>query len=345
MKRKKSIHDIAKELNVSATTISFVMNGKAEEKRISTEVKERIEKYIRKINYEPNVIAKSLRTGKSKILAMLVEDISDPFFSSIARNVEVGINKHHYKLFFASTENDTEKTKSLIKIFRDRQVDGFIIAPPPGIEKEVKELLKDHYPIVLFDRHFPELKSPTILIDNYDGARMAVDHLINNGFSKIAFVTLNSEQSQMQARLDGYYHALRTKKLPTFLLKVSYKDIEDVKQTKMAQFFKKQSKLDAIVFATNYLAIAGLQALKDLKLSVPGQRAVVGFDDNTHFSLFSPSVTAIAQPVEKIAAAIVDKMLLSLLGKQENAKPEPVLLAVSIVERESSRKSTVKMAI
>lgn len=342
MKRNKSIHDIAKELGVSATTVSFVVNGKAEEKRISKQVQERIEKYIKKINYQPNVLAQSLRTGKSKIIAMLVEDISDPFFSSIARNVEVGIHKHEYKLFFASTENNTEKTKSLIKVFKDRQVDGFIIAPPPGIENEVRELLHNNYPTILFDRHFPEIPSHTVLIDNYKGAKMAVEHLIKNGYSKIAFVTLDSTQSQMQARLKGYHDTVKTNRLPSFLLKISYKDIEDIKQNKITQFFKKYPKIDAIVFATNYLAIAGLQALKELSLNVPNDKAVVGFDDNTHFSLFSPSVTAVAQPVEDIAAAIVDGLMGCLVNKDEKKKPGTVLLPVKMIVRESSKKTNTR---
>ena len=129
-----SIHDIAKELNLSATTISFVLNGKADEKKISEDVQRRVSDYIKKVGYQSNLIAKSLRTGKTNIIGMLVEDISDPFFSSISRGVETIAYNHKYKIFFASTENDTEKTKALIKVFRERQVDGYIIAPPPAIK-------------------------------------------------------------------------------------------------------------------------------------------------------------------------------------------------------------------
>ena len=112
-----SIHDIATHLKVSASTVSFVLNGKAEEMRISDAVAEKIKKYAEEVSYRPNLIAKSLRTGKSKIIGMMVEDISDPFFASIARGIERIAYQQGYKIFFASTENKTSKAKELVKVF------------------------------------------------------------------------------------------------------------------------------------------------------------------------------------------------------------------------------------
>ena len=140
---------MARELNLSATTISFVINGKAAEKRISNDVKERVLAYVKETGYQTNMVAKSLRTGKTKIIGMLVEDISDPFFSSIARVVEEKAYKLGYKIFNSSTENDTIRARDLIKVFRERQVDGYIIAPSPGIEEEIQQLVDDNFPVVL----------------------------------------------------------------------------------------------------------------------------------------------------------------------------------------------------
>ena len=133
MKKKVSIHDIAKQLNVSAATVSFVLNGKATEKRISGEMEQRILKHVKQLGYRPNRVAKSLRTGKSKIIGMLVEGIADPFFAAIARNVEEQAYKLDYKIFYASTENETRIAKEILGAFRDTQVDGYIIVPPPGL--------------------------------------------------------------------------------------------------------------------------------------------------------------------------------------------------------------------
>lgn len=343
MRKKVSIHDIAKELKVSATTISFVLNGKAQEKRISEEVKKKILDYVKKVGYSPNQVAKSLRTGKTNIIGMLVEDISDPFFSSISRGIESIAYKHHYKIFFASTENDTEKTKALIKVFRDRQVDGYIIAPAPGIEEEIKALMDDNFPVILFDRYLPSITASAVIIDNFSGSYQAVKHLEANGYSHIAFITLESEQTQMQGRLQGYIKAMEEGLKEPLIKKLPYKLSHDLNAEKLVQdFIQKQDKLDGVIFATNYLAINGLKALLNLKLSIPEDIAVVGFDDNTLFYLFTPSITVVAQPIDAISEEVVKQLLDALSDERESKKRRTVTLPIKLIERNSSlpRKKT-----
>lgn len=337
MRKKTSIHDIAKQLNISATTISFVLNGKGGEKRISEDVRKKVLDYVKQVGYSPNQIAKSLRTGKTNIIGMLVEDISDPFFSSISRGIESIAYKHHYKIFFASTENDIEKTKALIKVFRERQVDGYIIAPPPGVEREIKELMDDNVPVILFDRYLPSLTTSTVIIDNFSGAYQAVKHLEENGYSNIAFITLESEQTQMQARLQGYIKAIEESLHDPIIKKLPYKISHALEaETLVREFIEQHNKLDAILFATNYLAINGLKAIKELGLAIPDDIGVVGFDDNTHFHLFTPSITAIAQPVEEISDEVVKQLLDALSDEKESKKRRTVILPVKLVVRNSS---------
>lgn len=341
MKKRTSIHDIAKELKVSATTVSFVLNSKAEEKRISEDVKRKVLDYVKQVGYRPNQIAKSLRTGKTNIIGMLVEDISDPFFSSISRGIESIAYKHHYKIFFASTENDTEKTKALIKVFRERQVDGYIIAPPPGVEDEIKALMDDNVPVILFDRYLPSLSTSTVIIDNFSGSYQAVKHLEKNGFSNIAFITLESDQTQMQARLQGYVRAIEEGVKDPIIKKLPYKLSHELSAEKLVQdFIEKHDAVDAIVFATNYLAINGLKAIRNLGLSIPDDIAVVGFDDNTHFYLFTPSITAVAQPIQEISEEVVKQLLDALSDEKENRKRRTVTLPIKLIERNSSRPRT-----
>jgi len=339
LKRKQSIHDLAKELNLSATTISFVLNGKAAEKRISNGVKEKVLAHVKKTGYQTNMVAKSLRTGKTKIIGMLVEDISDPFFSSIARVVEEKAYKLGYKIFNSSTENDTARAKDLIKVFRERQVDGYIIAPSPGIENEIQQLIDDNFPVVLFDRYFPGLSTHNIIVDNDGGSYQAVQHFVQNGYRKIGFVTLDSEQVQMQDRLNGYLRGVSENNLKQCIQKLPYNTAHDkhdkiVEQVKI--FLKKNEELDSILFATNYLAIAGLEALKNMNLIIPGDIAVIGFDDNTHFSLFSPSVTAVAQPVEEMSEKVMEQLMLCIRDENRKTKNTTIRLPTKLVIRESS---------
>ena len=337
MKKKKiSIHDIAKQLKVSATTISFVLNGKAEDKGISVDMIKKVHDHIKKVGYKPNMIAQSLRTGKSNIIGMLMEDIADPFFSTIARGVEANAYEHGYKIFYASTENSTEKTRELINTFRSRQVDGYIIAPPPGIEEDIQSLINDHLPVVLFDRYLPALDTIDVIVDNYAGSYEAVKHLLNNGYENIGFVTLDSKQTQMADRLRGYRKALKEKKKLICIQQLPYAIASHESTHIIKKFLQKHTQLDAILFATNYLAIGGLEAIADLGLRVPGDLALVGFDDNTHFRLFRPSITAVAQPVKEIAVEIVKALLHELSQNNKATKKTTIVLPTELIIRNSS---------
>jgi LacI family transcriptional regulator len=342
MKKKKSIHDLAKDLNISATTISFVLNGRAEEMRISSAVTKKILKHVKEVGYHPNLVAKSLRTGQSKTIGMLVEGISDHFFAGIARGVEEEAYKTGYKIFNSSTDNDTAKAKELIKAFRERQVDGYIIAPSPGIEEDIKALIDENYPVIIFDRYFPNVNSNIIIVDNYGGAYKAIIHLIENGFKNIAFVTIDSVQIQMEDRLKGYVKAIEENGLTKSIFKIPFPSIHDEIAEKVKIFFKANSNLDAVLFATNYLAIGGLKAINELGMKIPSDIAVIGFDENYHFSLFTPAITCVSQPVEEIARQIVIKLMASLVEENRRINLETIVLPTNLIIRESSHRKSVK---
>lgn len=217
--------------------------------------------YAESINYQPNLIAKSLRTGKSRIIGMMVEDISDPFFSGIARGIEHKAYKLGYKIFFASTENQTEKAKALIKVFCERQVDSYIIAPPLGLETEINSLLENEHPVILFDRYFPDLETTTVIVDSYAGVYNAVQPLWQNGFSQIGFVTLDSEQTQVHDRLQGYKDLILQSGQNPRMLKVSYTSSSNSCSGKIKAFIRKHPLMDALWFGTNYLAFNRLEAI------------------------------------------------------------------------------------
>jgi len=327
---------------VSAATVSFVLNGKAEAKRISRAMEKKILRHVEKSGYRPNRVAKSLRTGKSKIIGMLVEGISDPFFASIARIIEEKAHQYDYKIFYSSTSNDAAITKELIKVYRDTQVDGYIIAPPPGIEEDVKALMDDGFPVVLFDRYFPDLSTHNIVVDNFSGSFQAIQHFLQNGYRNIGFVTLDSRQTQMTDRLNGYNQAIKDNKLNKYVLKIPFGTEHGLAVEKIKSFLQKNPGLDAVLFATNYLAISGLHAINGMDLSIPDDMGMIGFDDNTHFGLFSPAITAVAQPVQVISEETILKLMSCLSGKEKNKAKETIVLPVKLVVRESSVPARVR---
>ena len=336
MQKKLSIKDLARELNISATAVSFILNGKAKEKRISDELVKKVEKYVAKTGYKPSSLARSLRTGKTNIIGLMVENISNPFFANIARLIEEKAYKSGYKIIYCSTDNDTVKTRDLIQMYRDRHVDGYIITPPEGIEGEVNELIAAGSPVVLFDRYLPDVQGDFVVINNEQSTYQATKHLIARGCRHIGFVTLNSLQSQMQDRLAGYERALQEKELPGYVKELSYGAGSEELTKHIVAFLKRKPQLDALLFATNYLGVSGLKAIRTIGKEIPDDLAVISFDDHDVFELNSPSVTAISQPIEEIAEKLIT-LLLGKLDKEQKAKaPKATILATKLVLRGST---------
>jgi LacI family transcriptional regulator len=334
-KQKYSIKDIAKQLNISITTVSFILNGKAKENRISEKLTLKVLEHVKKVGYKPNQLAQSLRTGKSKILVFMVEDISNSFFSSIARMMEAKAFANDYKIIYCSTDNKKEKAQELIRVFKGRHVDGYIITPPEGIEEDVRELVNEGVPVVLFDRYFPTLDTSHVVIQNLEGTKNAISYLIENGFRNIGFVTLKSGQTQMIDRLKGYHQAVEAHGLNAYVKEISFDELGSEKVVNDIQdFIHTNQDLDALFCSTNYLTISGLSAMKKLGKSIPEDLALIGFDDNELFTLYEPSISALAQPLEELSEKLMEAILAQLKGKMAVKKVE---LPVQFIARDSSK--------
>ena len=160
MQKRLSIKAIAKDLDTSPTTVSFVLNGKAQDKRISPALIDRIKEHIEKIGYQPNQMAQSLRTGKSRMIVFMVEDISHPFFASIAKSIEDQFFQAGYTTIYCSTDNGMDKTRRLIRQFNNLSIDGYIIAPPTGFNiSEYTQLINNGKAVVFFEAKNPVLKN------------------------------------------------------------------------------------------------------------------------------------------------------------------------------------------
>ncbi|UGU14222.1 LacI family transcriptional regulator [Sinomicrobium kalidii] len=340
MKSKRTIRDIARELKLSITTVSLVLNGKARENRISQEVIDRVLRFVKEVDYRPNHFARSLRNGKSKIIAFMAEDISNPFFSSVARLIEDSANNSGYKIVYCSTENNPEKTRELIKTFKDRRVDAYIITPAEGIEKEIETLVTSGVPLMLFDRYFANIPTGYVVIDNERSTYVAIKHFMEQGYTGIGFVTLDSAQTQMAGRYNGYVKALETSGLREFLLRIPYGSTEAFIMEAVSDFLSENKEIDSLFFSSNYLGVSGLKALKQKKLSIPGDIGVIAFDDSEVFRMHTPTITTVAQPVEEISGKLVESVLNQLRYEKNpkdtgNAKIE---LPAKLVVRESSLK-------
>lgn len=325
--KRLSIRDIATKANVSITTVSFIINGKAEEKAISAPVIEKVQKIIAESGYKPNQTARSLRTGSTNIIGLIIEDISNPFFASIARLIEDKAYKKGYKIIYSSTENNIEKAKDLINMLRTRDVDAYIIAPTVGIEEDIRQVQKDKKPVIFFDRSLPNLDIPYVGTDHLDASYKAAKSFIDSGKKRIAFVTIDLPVRQIEERFIGFKNALLDHGLScdkSLLLKIPFNQSETdtIRQIKT---LLSNDEIDAVLFSTNYLAFSGLMAIKELGRKVDEDFSIIAYDDRDIFKLHSPPISAIEQPLEAIAENIIKLVLAELAGKAKQPNQQIIL--------------------
>ncbi|MEN2399231.1 LacI family DNA-binding transcriptional regulator [Flavobacterium sp. MC2016-06] len=321
MSKKITIKDIAKAANVSVTTVSFVLNDKGEKKGISKEVIEKVFRISNEMNFKPNMIASSLRTGKTRSIGLIVEDISNQFFSELARVIEREAIDLNYRVFYCSTGGNDERAIELVNSLLQANVDGFIITPTENMKSTIDRLLELQSPVVLVDRYFEGQEVSHVVLDNFEGAATATHYFLNKGFKKIAFVTNSSQLIQMNLRKQGYITALKEANLydDAAILDLEYHITEDERIEKISQFLSSNTQIDAVLFSANYLLLAGLQSFRKLQLKIPIDKAVISFDDHDSFRLHSPSITVLAQPIEEMGKKSV-RLLMEQMSEGINYK-------------------------
>ena len=331
-----SIKEIAKKLGISPSTVSFVLNGKEKERRISESLAKEVRKVARQSGYQRNQVAVSLRTGKSKIIALIVDTISGSFFSSLARTIEQEAQASGYRVIYGSTGTNA-KGEDVIQILHQYHVDGFLIIPWKGMEKDIKSLLLRKKPLVLLDSYFPGVQASHVLVDNYEGMMKGAEYLIDKGYKKIGLVCNDIEMVQMHERKGAFVDTLKKRKLPfkkQLVCETKYESAqEDVIQ--QIETFIKTTKPEAIMFAANYLGVCGLEAIKNLNLKIPSDIAVVCFDDLDIFNLYPPGITSIRQPIKEIAKTAFH-ILMDEMDQKTKKKKQQVQLKPEIIERYSA---------
>lgn len=338
--KNASLNDIAERLNVSKTLVSLVLNGKGREHRISEEVCKKVQEMAKELNYQPNQIAKGLRTGKTNTIGLIIADIANPFFGKLGREIENEASKYGYRVIFCSSDESAENSGHQIDMLLQGQVDGLIISPPAGSEQQIQALQRSRKPYVLIDRYFPEIDSNYIGVDNFIAAFEATKWLINRGYRNIACITINHGLVNMQQRLEGYMKAIADSGLETDerlikILPFSHQQ-DDFRDAILQLTGEGDVKADAIFFTTSKAGILGLKSIHSMNLKVPDDVAVVSFDDPDAYSISYPPVTAVAQPLSEIGCQSV-KILLELMNGNARLKPpQKVILKAELVVRNSA---------
>jgi len=338
--KKASLSDIALRLGVSKTLVSFVLNGKAKEYRISEDICQRVLDVAKELNYTPNRIAQGLRTGNTKTIGLIIADIANPFFGKLGREIEQEAAQHGYNVIFCSSDENPEKSAQQIAMLQQSQVDGFIISPPINSEDQIRTLAKGNIPFVLIDRFFPEIDCNHIVVDNFDAAYTATKHLLSLGRRRIANITLNLDLANMKDRTDGYKQALRDASIEVDenLVKVlpfSHEN-KDVALAINELLGKKDDlKADAILFSTSKIGIMAIECISTLGLKIPDDIAVVSFDNTDAYKICVSPVTVIGQPLKEIGKTAMQILLNKIKYPDVKVKNQKVILKTEFIVRKS----------
>jgi len=329
--KRISLKDVANSVGVSPTLVSIVLNGKAKQYRIASEMAEKVIKAAMEMNYSPNLIARNLRGGKTQLIGLIVTDISNPFYSAIARIVENRANELGYTVVFSSSDEDLGTTKKLIDVLLSKGVDGLIIVPCDGSEDIIRGLHESNTPLVLIDRNFPNLDVSFSCLNNYKATELTTKHLIEQGYENIALVGYKTGMNHILDRIRGYEATMNAAGLGKYIQekKVNLLNTK-VEMSSVLDVLVNKKKVEAVIFLTNMLAVTGLYCLKDMNVKIPEDLAVVGFNRNDVFNLFSSPITYIRQPLELIGTQavniLIDKINNSELEIKSMSFSEPQLI-------------------
>jgi Transcriptional regulators len=332
---RSSLKDIAKELNLSKTTVSWVLSGQAQQKGISEATANKVVEYAMKLNYQPNLVARSLNTGTTKTIGLILPSISDSFYSEIAREIEAEARENGYSLMISSSESDIDREDEMIRLFKAKGIDGIIVAPTKRSKIEIQRLIDESYPFVTIDRYFPELDASYIIINNRDSSYMLTKHLISKGCKKIAILTTNPHLTTMNQRREGFEDAQREFGFtinPNLYGEVNFVGYEKNIYKVLDDIFKNVPDVDGFFFATHILALEAFQYFHEKGIKPTYEFASI--HEVPIFKVLAPRINVARMPIEDIGRNAV-RILIEQIDfirqnrKKQNRKIEPKQLVLS----------------
>lgn len=335
--KRLQLEDISKQLGYSKTLISMVLNGKGNQYGISKKTQEAVLKAVGELDYTPNKFARALRTGKSFFVGLIVADISNPFYSTIAKNIESVLFEQGYNLMVCSTGENEEHEKRLVEMMVNQQgVDGLIIA---STFKNADFYTNTRYastPLVFIDRVLPLFNANYVVIDNYGGSVEIINHLIKKNCKTISCFSITpSYISTIEDRVNGYKVALTKNKLKfdeSLLKSIRFDNIQHDVENSLNELLKSHPELDGIYCLNNNITTALLIALRKKEFEkLAAKVKIASFDDIDLFNIIDKGITSVSQPIEDIGKNSSLLMLDIINGKQINKSN--VVLSTTLIER------------
>lgn len=336
IRMKVTISDVAKRAGVSKTTVSRILNGNFDHTK--EETKNRVLMAIKDFDYQPNALAKGLKSMKTNVIGMVLSNLKNPYWTTVLEGIEDVCHNSGYNLMICNSNENAEFEEQYIKEFQMRQVDGIVINPTARNISLYQKLLDSKYPMVVMNRRIPDFEANYVVMDNVKGAYVAVNHLLKNKKKKVAvFRYQNPHVSPWRDRVEGY----RTALLENGFSKEDFR-IEEFEQNvgkmkdAVIRHFKKYPDTDAVFSTNNMITLEVIEALKELNLKIPEDVAIVSYDETVWAKHLSPPLTTINQPGYQMGQTAAQILIRSIDGKNDpNLKLETVVFKPDIIVRKS----------
>ena len=336
-----TLRDIAILADVSTATVSHVVNGTS---HVSEKLRERVLSAVEELNYQPNAVARSLRTRQSHTIGMIIPDISNPFFPAVVRGAEDVLARSGYALLVGNSDNDVSKEEMYYRRFLERQVDGLLtVATSDEPSPVLKRLIIQPTPVVYVDRYYSAMPGDTVIANNVEGSKDAVRHLIETGHKRVAIITGPLQLANARARLVGYQRALKESGLPErkeLILEGTFDIKSGFIQTN--KLLSVRPTPDALFVCNAQMACGTLRALGEAGIVVPNQIALACFDKLDFFDLLRPRLTCVAAPSYELGAVAARLLLNRISGKLAGSWQRKVLPATLVLGESSGCLSQTK---
>jgi LacI family transcriptional regulator len=326
-----TIRDVAKRAGVAPITVSRVINKSG---YVSAETRARVEAAIAELGYVPNRLARSLRLKQTHTLAMVVTDITNPFWTTVVRGVEDAANAAGFTVILCNTDESESKQDAYLQVLLQKRVDGILFVPASSAAEPVNRVQRQGVPIVVLDRWLPDARVDVVRGDSEGGAHLLVRHLLALGHRHIAVLSGPETVSTSVERVEGYRRALREAGLDEDAEQVHYGQFTQRSGYQAAQeALQRTPRPTALFAANNFIAIGALRAMGDAGLRVPEDISLVSFDDLASELIVKPFLTVVDQPAYEMGQQATELLIARLSDPASNGYREIVLPTELIVRR------------
>ena len=329
--------ELAKRLNLSTSTVSRALNDRH---RISEKTRKAVKELALELEYQPNPSAKSLRESKTYIIGVLVPELSHHFFASTISGMEDTAIQAGYKIMICQSKESYERERDVANTFLCSRIDGLIVCLSRETEdvRHLQIFQRKDLPVVLFDRVSYTMDATRVVVDDFAGAKMAIDHLVEQGYKKIAHLAGPEALTNSNDRLNGYLEGLDEHNLPIKDEWIHHCDLNgDDAAAHARQLLESDDPPDAIFAFNDYVAIDAMKVIKEKGIKIPEEIGVIGFANLPLSALIEPSLTTIEQPAQELGRKATELMLKQLDNRDE-FEPETVTIPTKLIVRNSTRR-------